>query len=340
MGTVRHVCTTWEWCQVLTKGFTAQLWEKALTHFALKCFRNIWHWIVWPTIDKSVKPFGFVTRQHVSTHFWFLYRSLFLCLSLSVCLTPLPAFNPTVKWDVYLMTHNLQFVWLLPFYVANLLCELCDFTMKAKLKPIVCIFCKNFVPLVGACKQHFVTSWFLFCLPFSLLSFPLGSAAKVGREERRAWPRNCSQAPAPVRVGLLAGTLLSLSLVLQAKERDVEMHSCLFSNPPFFLSPPPWPNSLRVNSSLTCTKKLNSRYFRFLILLLFGPWYSSLYLSLPLLIFCCTFTRLLLSPSTLYTCLLCLHRTQCLNLHHFCSTETHWDLVLNNVVTLVRCIKK
>lgn len=65
--------------------------------FALKCFRSIWHWLVWPTVDKSVKPFDFITRLHVSTHFWFLYPSLLLCLPHSIS-SPLSTPNPTVKW--------------------------------------------------------------------------------------------------------------------------------------------------------------------------------------------------------------------------------------------------
>lgn len=93
--------------------------REAFNSFALKCFRNIWHWIVWPTVDKSVKPFGFVTRQHVSTHFWFLYPSLFLCLPLSI------SFSPPSSWfysqvSVYLMAHNLQFMWMLPLYSATI----------------------------------------------------------------------------------------------------------------------------------------------------------------------------------------------------------------------------
>lgn len=91
------------------KRFYCTALGQAFNSFALKCFRNIWHWIVWPTEDKSVKPSGFVTRQHVSTHFWFLNPSLFLRLSLSLFHSPLSALNPTVKWDVYLMTYNLQF---------------------------------------------------------------------------------------------------------------------------------------------------------------------------------------------------------------------------------------
>lgn len=79
-----------------------------------------------------------------------------------------------------------------------------------------------------------MTSWFLFLPSFRLVVSPSWQWGKSGQGERRAWPRNCSQAPAPAQVGLLPGTLLSLSLVLQEKERDVEMHSCLLSNPPFF----------------------------------------------------------------------------------------------------------
>lgn len=71
----------------------------------------------------------------------------------------------------------------------------------------------------------------------------------AGRKEGMA--QKLLSSPSPCSSGV-AGTLLSLSLVLQTKERDVEMHSCLISNPPFFS--PPWPNSLRVNTSLTCTK--------------------------------------------------------------------------------------
>ena len=62
------------------KRLYCTLLREAFNSFALKCFRNIWHWIVWPTVDKSVKPFGFVTRQHVSTYFWFLYSNSALCL--------------------------------------------------------------------------------------------------------------------------------------------------------------------------------------------------------------------------------------------------------------------
>ncbi|KAJ7998747.1 hypothetical protein DPEC_G00208080 [Dallia pectoralis] len=51
----------------------------------------------------------------------------------------------------------------------------------------------------------------------------------AGREEGTAE----TQAPAPVRVGLLASAPLSLSLVLQAIERDVDMLS-LISPRPFF----------------------------------------------------------------------------------------------------------
>ncbi|MED6247327.1 hypothetical protein ATANTOWER_026164 [Ataeniobius toweri] len=44
----------------------------------------------------------------------------------------------------------------------------------------------------------------------------------IGQGERRAWPKSCSQAPALVQGGLLAYTLLSVSLVPQAKERGLD----------------------------------------------------------------------------------------------------------------------
>lgn len=121
----------------------------------------------------------------------------------------------------------------------------------------------------------------------------------MGRERGGHGPENCSQAPAPVRVGWLAGTPLSLSLVLQAKERDVEMHSCLLSNPPFFSSTATIAYSLRVNTSLSCTKKTHLQVFLiFDYASLSGPYDSSLDFTVPVFLFYHTFALLLLLSSS------------------------------------------
>ncbi len=213
--------------------------------------------------------------------------------------------------------------------------------LKAK-RLLLCIFQVDFISLVGACKHKFVTSWFPFLPPFLLAVSPSWQQGKSGQGERRAWPRNCSQAPAPVQVGLLAGTLLSLSLVLQAKERDVEMHSCLLSNPPFFFFFLNRHHGLILYGWTLAWPVQKTHLQVFLIFDSASVWalIFLFVLKSPFIRFCCTFTLLLVSPSTLYTCLLCLHRTQCLNLHHYCAIESHRDFVLNNFVSWVECIKK
>lgn len=95
--------------------------REAFNSFALKCIRNIWHWLVWPTVDKSVKSFGFMTRLHVSTHFWFL------CLT-SIS-SPLSAPNPAVKW-VSIWWHKIYSSRDCSPSSASVLSPLCDFTSR------------------------------------------------------------------------------------------------------------------------------------------------------------------------------------------------------------------
>lgn len=91
------------------KRFYCTALREALNLFALKCFRNIWHWFVWPTVDTFVKPYGFVTRQHVSIHFLFFTRAYF-----SACLCFSHHSQPLILQSSE-MTYNLQFTWPLPF---------------------------------------------------------------------------------------------------------------------------------------------------------------------------------------------------------------------------------
>ncbi|CAB1457617.1 unnamed protein product [Pleuronectes platessa] len=50
-----------------------------------------------------------------------------------------------------------------------------------------------------------------------------GAQGKSGQAEKRAWPRNCSQAPAPVRVGFLAE--------LSSDELSMLLDDMLFGKP-------------------------------------------------------------------------------------------------------------
>lgn len=132
---------------------------------------------------------------------------------------------------------------------------------------------------------------FVFCLSFSfLLSLAPGSGSEVGRQtERGGHGPETAREPQPLfEWGFSLGTVLSLSLVLQAKERDVEMHSCLISSPSFFLVLlPPWPNSLWVNTSVTCSLKSppGISHFWFCFHLAFLVVFA---IKFPLNRFCCT----------------------------------------------------
>lgn len=90
-------CTTWEYCQLLTKGFTARLLGEAFNLLSLNrfllCFRNIWS----RAVDKFVKANGFVLKKkhHVSIYFRFssrAYSSACLC-----AFSPPAAPNPAAK---------------------------------------------------------------------------------------------------------------------------------------------------------------------------------------------------------------------------------------------------
>lgn len=186
---------------------------------------------------------------------------------------------------------------------------------------------------------QFVTSWFLFLPLFLLTVSPSWQQGKSGQGERRAWPRNCSQAPAPVQVGLLAGTLLSLSLVLQAKERDVEMHSCLISNPLFFFLLRRHHGLILCGWTLAWPVQKNSPpgISDFWFCLCFG-------LDIPL----CAEVSFLLHflhfffchlPHCTRVCFACTeHNVE--KRHHYCSVETQREFVLNNVVSWIKCIKR
>lgn len=121
----------------------------------------------------------------------------------------------------------------------------------------------------------------------------------------------------------------AFSPVFQAKKRDVEMHSCLLSYPPFFFSSPLWPCCLRVNTSLILTKTSGISHFWFCLCLgLDIPLCAPVSLHSHLLYF---YTSLL-SPSNTVHVSPSLHWTQCLY-------PVHWNLVLNAAVSCTICIK-
>lgn len=98
--------------------------REAFNSFALKCFKNIWQWFVCPTVHKSVKPFGFVTRQHVSTHFWFLYPSFYLCLCFFLPSQPLiqQSTEMSIWWHIIYNSWDCSRVFAQ--------CQICYFTSK------------------------------------------------------------------------------------------------------------------------------------------------------------------------------------------------------------------
>lgn len=55
-----EACTTWDWCQLLTKGFTACLWEKPLTRLR------------WSASGKSVAE-SFVQLFCLSLFLWYVF---------------------------------------------------------------------------------------------------------------------------------------------------------------------------------------------------------------------------------------------------------------------------
>lgn len=132
---------------------------------------------------------------------------------------------------------------------------------------------------------------------------PLGSRAKVGRERGGHGPETALKPQPLFKWGC---SLVHYSAFPSSYRLKRGMWKCIlvsFLTRLFFFSPPPWPNSLRVNTRLTCTKKT--------------PGISHFWLCFGLDIPLCTqvslysflFTLshfLLLSPSTLYTCLLLL----------------------------------
>lgn len=175
------------------KRFYCTALREALNLFALKCLRKSWNRIVWPTVDKFVKPYGFVTRQHVSIHFWFFSWAYF-----SVCLCFFPHWQPLILQSTE-MTYNLQFMWLLPFVLrVNSVIFASEHSTFMQMPG-------GFHILVWACKHNSVTSWSLFLLPFLHAVFPSWQQGKSGQGEKKTWPRTSSQAPASVQVGLLCG---------------------------------------------------------------------------------------------------------------------------------------
>lgn len=159
-----------------------------------------------------------------------------------------------------------------------------------------CKFQVDFISLVRSRAQRFCD--FMISFPASLsprcLSL-LAAGPKWAGRKRRHGPEPPLKPQPLVQEGLLVGTPLSRSL---AGERE-GCGNALLSH---FLTPPR-PNSLPMNTRLTCTKKKNPSspgISRFWFCLCSGPPYSLI--SPFISSFFYTF-RL----SVLYTCLLCLH---------------------------------
>lgn len=155
------------------------------------------------------------------------------------------------------MTSNLQFMWLhLVWPVINP-----DLTFP-QTQSLACLFRADSI------SNASIISWlhdFFPCLPFLSCCLSLlaagqkwaGSQWERERERGRGGhgPETALKPQPLFEWGFLLGTALSLSLVLQAKERDVEMHSCFISNPPFsfFCVCRHHGLTLRVNTSVTCS---------------------------------------------------------------------------------------
>lgn len=171
---------------------------------------------------------------------------------------------------------------------------------------------------------------FFSCLPFSLLSLPLGSRVKMGRERGGHGPETALKPQPLFEWGCL---LVHYSAFPSTCGQKRGMWKCILVSflTFLFVSPPPCPKSLRVNTSLTCAKKWSPTGisdFWFCCLALNIPLCSDVSLYMCLLHFCCHLPHC-------YTCWLFLHRTQCLNVR-----ETGQDFVANNVFSLVKCIIK
>lgn len=147
------------------KRFYCTALGQAFNSFALKCFMNIWHWIVWPTEDKSVKPSGFVTRQHVSTKL--ISPSVSLCFIRHSQPLILQSSEMSIWWHIIYSSQSQS--WLATQTQNNI-------------GPLLCIFQVDFVSSVGVCTHNLWLHDFFSCLSFSSLFLPLGSRAKVGRE--------------------------------------------------------------------------------------------------------------------------------------------------------------
>lgn len=195
------------------------------------------------------------------------------------------------------MTHNLQFMWRLLFlWLTNSVTSRQSKTQS------------TFTSLAGACKHNLVTAWFLLLPPFLLAVSPSWQREKVGRERGGHGPEIALKPQPLFKWGCL---LVHYSAFPSSCRRKRGMWKCILVCflTHFFPPPPPWPNSLRENISLACTKNLTSRYFSYLILLLFGPRYFSLYLSHPLSVtiallhffYCHLHVSALLAPNTIST---------------------------------------
>lgn len=216
------------------------------------------------------------------------------------------------------MTYNLQLMCLL-LCVAS---QLCDFTSEQNSFYFLCIFQVDFISLVGARKHNFVTSWFLFLPPFLLAVSPSWQQGKSGQGERRAWPRNCFKPQPLFKWGCL---LVHYSAFPSSCRRKRGMwksilvsfltHLFFFFHRHHGLIFCGWTLAWSVQKTHLQVFLIFDSAFVWALMFLFV-------LKSSLLHFSCTFTLLLLSPSTLYTCLLCLQRTQCPNLHRFCYD---WD---------------
>lgn len=128
-----------------------------------------------------------------------------------------------------------------------------------------------------------MTMWFVCRAPFLLLSLSLGSKAKVGRERGGHGPKTALKPQPLFEWGCL---LVHYWAFPSSCKQKRGMWKCIldsFLSRLYFSSAPP-PYCLLVNAILILTKKQKQtlRYFSFLIIFLFRPWCSSLYLSLPL----------------------------------------------------------
>lgn len=215
-------CTTWESCQLPTKGFTAGLWEKLFfcwemlqEALELKCSANLSNLIS-------------VTRQRVSIDFRFLFSQLISasfpklqCLQLS---------EMSIWWHVIYSLCD-----------CYTLCSLTSqrFSLRASLRLLSWKF-----PLAFISRCQLVSTVLWLCDYFPALLSPCGlfllAAGQkwAGREKGMAQKKKTPEAPTP---GLLVVMCSSASLLL-AKKRDIEM-LCLIS-----LILCGW------NTSLTCTK--------------------------------------------------------------------------------------